>query len=400
MLLLVTAFTSVFAQADDTPLLQMLARIPDSENGRDFLTYADYQALVAARPGAPSVNSWADFTALSKEQSALFISALSGLNSGPDFYVRGLMQLADMPQVVGFDLFDIQRAASYGQPPSQVGLLEADFDPDAVIAAHTARGYTHATEDGMTLLCGAKGCDDMSLNLDGVNPANPFGGSLGRSQPVLIGDGVIASSASIGAVAELASTLVGETHSLAAQPDYHAAAEAITQDGTLLQAAFIRPADIPQASAAAMRSNLSSEQTQAILGQIKADFVPLLQYNLIAFADTASADQQTTLIALVYTNHDQAETAAATFPARLAQAESIQTQRSFGDMLDDRGVTATDVSIYDASSNRSVVVIALHSPLPSATTPESEQPEPMSRVYALLIRALYAQDVGWLATQF
>jgi hypothetical protein len=211
---------------------------------------------------------------------------------------------------------------------------------------------------------------------------------------------VIASSASIGAVAELASTLVGETHSLAAQPDYHAAAEAITQDGTLLQAAFIRPADIPQASAAAMRSNLSSEQTQAILGQIKADFVPLLQYNLIAFADTASADQQTTLIALVYTNHDQAETAAATFPARLAQAESIQTQRSFGDMLDDRGVTATDVSIYDASSNRSVVVIALHSPLPSATTPESEQPEPMSRVYALLIRALYAQDVGWLATQF
>jgi hypothetical protein len=46
------------------------------------------------------------------------------------------------------------------------------------------------------------------------------------------------------------------------------------------------------------------------------------------------------------------------------------------------------------------VVIALHTPLPSTTPPAGESPAPMSRVYTLLMRALYSRDLGWLATQF
>lgn len=400
LVLLLAVFSSALAQPDDSPLLQMLARIPDSENGRDFLTYADYNALIAARPGAPSVKSWGDFTALGKEQSALFISALQGLSSGPEFYTRSFMLLGDMPSIVGFDLFDIQRAAAYGQPPQSVALLEGDFDPDAVIAAHMARGYTQTKQDGTTLLCSANGCDGTQISMADRNPANPFGGELGRTQPVLVGSGFVASSTSVDAIRVLSGTLAGDTRSLADQPDYHAAAEAITQSGALLQAAFLRPTDIAPASTALMNSNLSAEQAQRLLDQIKADFVPLLQYNLVAFADTASADGQTTLIALVYTNHDQAETAAEMFPERLTQAQSFQVQDTFGHVLKGRGVTAADVSIYDASSSRSVVVVALHSPLPSTTVTEGEAPEAMSRVYTLLMRALYSRDLGWLATQF
>lgn len=400
--LLLAVLTPAAAQPIDSPFLRMLARVPDTPAAYETFSYADYRALVAARPGAPSVTSWAEYAALNDDQQALFLSALQGLNSGPDAFARAFLQSGEMAAAVGFDLLNVERAAAYGNPPAGVTLLEGDFNADAVIAAHEARGYTASHAGDLMLLCGANGCENGLLaNLSDRNPANPFGGELGRNQPVLVGQRLVASSPSSDALALVEATLAGKAASLSDQPDYRAAAEAITANGTLLQALFIRPADIlPLSSAGADNPALTARDRQTLLDRLRAAFVPLPQYTLIAFADTLVGGEQVTIVALVYTNQADALATAALFPAQLEDAQSFLVKRPFRDVLTERGVTAAEAAVCNASTKRSVVTITLRSPLPAAVAAAGERPAALSRVYAMLARAYYARDLGWLATQF
>src|SRR5664279_4656463 len=186
LVILVLGIGSVMAQSDESPLLQMLARIPDTPTAHDYLTYVDYRALIAARPGAPNVTSWQDFSSLQgSKEGALFMSVLQGISSGPQFYVTWFRSDKDMPATVGFDQFASDRAVEYNKPPATVTLLQGSFDSNAIIVAHEARGYTTQQTGSFTLLCGANGCY-RGINADpsAINHANPFGGDLGRTQPV------------------------------------------------------------------------------------------------------------------------------------------------------------------------------------------------------------------------
>ncbi|MFN8450530.1 MAG: hypothetical protein U0521_18575 [Anaerolineae bacterium] len=389
------------AQGDDTPFLRMLARVPDTTAAREFLTYVDYRAIIAARPGAPSVSTWQQYEATARtEAGGRLQAALMGIMSGPSYFTQSFLLGGDMAEAVGFDPFTVERGIEYGQPPATVTILEGNFDTNAVIAAHEARGYTESELGSLTLLCGADGCENgLTLNLRDRNPANPFGGSLGRSQPVLVGDGLVVSSPSIGALDLAASSINGESGSLADNADYRAAAEALSASGAVLQAYFITPSEISTASEALTNLSLSAAEIKALRAQLAKDFVPVPQYNLIVLGDTATDSEQIGTVALVYANETDAEAAAALFPAKLQNSESLQMGRAFGEVLADRGVTSIDATVYAASTGRSVMLLALHAPLPKDTTEEG-RPQASSLVYSVLARAYFARDLGWLATQF
>ena len=203
----------IFAQTTETesPLLRMLARIPDSPAARQYFSYVDYQALLASRPGVPEITSWEQLSSLAGSKSnegRVVMAALQGMQSGPQFYARYFMQAGEMPSVVGFDLLAIERAVEFGNPPEQGDVLEGNFDTQAVIDAHVTRLYTPSDENGLTLLCPEAGCDTgMEINIRQRDNANPFGGNLGRSQPVLVGDSLVASSASIDVVNAIAAAV-------------------------------------------------------------------------------------------------------------------------------------------------------------------------------------------------
>jgi len=408
MALLIVGIAPVFAQTsepNESPLLTLLAHIPDNASAREYLSYIDYRALFAARPGAPQITSWTQFNTLltaNSKESAAVKAALYGVQSGPQFFATSLMQAGDMPSVAGFDVFAIERAVEFGNPPNKGDLLEGDFDAQAVINAHEKRGYTSSAQNGLTLLCPAAGCDSgTQLDMSNINNANPFGGNLGRSQPVLVGDRLVASSPSLDVVNAIADTAAGKSASLADQPDYRAAAEAISAGGTLIQTYFVQPTDIGAASSVLMNSRLSAAQIKALTAQLQANFVPLPAYNLIALADTATATEQQALVALVYTTQANAEAAAALFPKRLQDYTSLVAQKSMSDLLAERGVTSMEASVYAASTDRYVVIVTLHAPLPSNTIPaDGTTLQASSLVYSLLVRAYQSRDLGWLATQF
>lgn len=387
------------AQGEETPLLRMLARIPNTSAARESLSYVDYRALIAARPGASTVSSWLEFeltSSIGGSGSRQLMAALIGIQSGPAFFSRSFPQGGAMAEAVGFDLFTIERAAEFGTPPETVAILEGDFDTDAVIAAQTARGYTEDDVGDLTLLCGVDGCDSgMNTNLRDRNPANPFGGEFGRSQPVLVGEQLVASSPSIEALDLTASTINGEGDSLADDTDYAAAAEAISTDGVLLQAYFIAPANIPPLSEALLDAvSMTAAEIKMLRATLAQNFVPMPPYSLIAIADAATDSEQLGLVALVYADQADAEAAAALFPAQLQDFESLLTHRPFGEHLAERGVSSIEATVYPASTGRSVMLLTLHAPLPE------DEDAPSSVMFRLLAQAYFTRDLGWLATAF
>ncbi len=397
-LILIIGILPADAQDDTSSLIDMLARVPNTSAAHDNLSYVDYQALFAVvRPDAPVIHSWQDFDAANGTgEGAPSINVLLNINGGPALFQYGFGERETIPTTMGFDLFGINRALEFGQPPNNVTLIEGDFDHNAVIAAHEARGYTVSETDGLTLLCGAEGCDaGNQISMTNIDRSNVFGGELGRSQPVLIGDGVIVSSPNLDEVEATASTLAGNSDSLADQPDDHAAAEAITASGVLTQAYFIAPINISTANESLMMSTMSDAQIAKVRAQLEADFVPLPPYTLCAIADTATSTDEQAIVALVYETRSDAEDAAALFPDHLTRYQSLLTGQSMGDMLDDRGVTTIKASIFSASSNRTVLLLTLSAPLNGAEGGQSAQ---SSAIYRLLINAYFARDLGWLAT--
>lgn len=405
-LLLLTGVFSASAQDDDNPLLDMLARVPNSTAAREWLTYIDYDAVISARPGAPLVQSWEEFETLSAsngDEIKLYMNALGAVRSGPAFFARYFQQSSEMPEVAGISLFDIQRGIEYGQPPGQVVILEGDFDSDAIIAAHEARGYTQINEGDFTLLCPAAGCDTgAQSNLANRNTANPFGGDLGRSQPVLLGNGLVASSTDDQALNTVAAAIAAEAKTLADQPDYRAAAEAVNSVGKVLQTYFISPLDVSSGSMAAlfMNPNMTQEQVEALREQLLDHFDPLPQYQLITLAHTVSGDEEQAIVALTYANAGAAQSAAEVIMQRLEAYTSLVTRKPFLEMFTDNGVTI-DTSIYDPDSNRPTVIVTFRSALPPAVVPENAfDARAIGVPYARLVQAYMQRDLGWLATEF
>ncbi|HVU11131.1 MAG TPA: hypothetical protein VHD90_07620, partial [Phototrophicaceae bacterium] len=136
IILLIASVISVSAQASTSPLLQMLARIPDSDAAHQFLSYIDYPALIAARPGATPVTTAQQFEALQKTSGDafhLYMSGLNGISSGPSI-LNNLFSVADqVPTVMGFDFFGVDQGVSYGQPPQTVTILTGNIDSSSVI---------------------------------------------------------------------------------------------------------------------------------------------------------------------------------------------------------------------------------------------------------------------------
>ena len=402
-LILIVGIVPTSAQDQSNPLLDLLARVPDAPAAHEYLSYADYQAIFASYPGATRPTSYQDFTDLTADRdgaSQAVMGALMSINSGPQLFQNLTSSGDEVAATMGFDLFNIDRALEYGNPPASVTLIEGDFDPAVVIAAHEARGFTASETNGLTLLCGADGCDQgLHVNRENVNQANIFGGQLGRSQPTLVGDHLIASSASIDAINLTASAISGDSDSLADQPDYRAAAEAITANGTLTQAYLITPETIPQSVMDTMLfPSLTAKQRQAMIAQIEASFVPMPPYTLVAIADTVNDGVESAMLALVYADPADADAAAALFPERLTTFQSQQTKQTWGDLFAAQQVASVEAQVFTPSVDRAVMVLTINTPLVSPDNTDGHRTPISDPIYRALINSYFQQDLGWLAT--
>jgi hypothetical protein len=227
---------------------------------------------------------------------------------------------------------------------------------------------------------------------------------LGRRQPLFVTDALVASSPSTPRLVTQAQAIAGETNTLAQNDDYRSLAEAITQNGQLLQAWFISPLDIMPASAslveALMRSGASAEEITNLQAELEAEFTPLPQYRLVSIADTASEGEQIALVALVYNNAEEASEAGEIIVQRIEDYVSLATQQPLSELLEDRGVMGLETEVVE-SDERAVLLVKLNAPIPSAEpVDEGLAPVSSSMLFRLLINMYQQRDLGWLATAF
>ncbi len=400
---------------DDEPLMQMLARIPNTTLSRTEIYFNDRKAVETAYPSARMPANFAEFMAMSEakgEDTELLPVDLwwrVWRNQGSAISARYMMGADETEAAMGLDYFQIEQEMTYGTPPNQTMQLAGSFDLDKVRAAYLLRGYA-AQAGEIKLLCPEAGCDTGAMtNLADRNPANLFGGDLGRSQSILIVDNALISSPSEVAMNDNMDVVAGDEQSLADLPQYQAAAAAITSEGTLMQAYFwdgellLGMSDV--SPAALFGGRVTPEVIKRFYEDMLKDFVELPSYQLMAFADVASETEQIGQVALVYTTEEAAATAAVVIPERIKTYQSIAIQRAFTELLEERGVAEPVISIVE-HGERYVVLVSF--PTPKASDEELQQfnvtnlelPETTAPglIYRLLIDAAIRRDLGWLNT--
>lgn len=389
ILLLITSL-SVAQDAAESPLLDMLARVPDIESVRTafpVFSYVDYGAVSSTREvGLITETDIAERA----DAVSLWMAALIGVKSGPDSNYW-FAQIGAMDALVGFSWLDVQRAAVFGTPPSLGTLLEGDFEPDAITAAFTARGYNSFTEGDASILCPPDGCDTgQMLNMDNRDPANPFGGHLGRSEPVaLLPGGVIANSPNYDEVlVEVLAAQSGDLASLADDPHYVAAVGAVERLGTLRQVQFFAPESVNS------YGRTPGDPDAAAFGDLP-------DYRLFVLADTVADGQEITSLALVYDDAETAKSAAAVLDMRLPLVVSLARNQTLLDIVVERG-GQPDAAYVVKVGDYSVVLLTIRNPLPSNTQQDVDGVMrflPSGQIFQVFITGIYRRDLTLLSTE-
>lgn len=372
-----------------SPLLELLRFVPANapDLGPILFSYADYAAIEAARPGLPEIESSADF--LSNDEAArAWLNNSFRINAGASNLFRYFMVMVEEgPELLGFDVFDIDRSLEVGQPPATLTILSGALNPVTVNLAYGFLGFETTEIGGLPALCSADGCDvGMEHDLRGREPANPFGGDLGRRQPILVLPEALVSSPSEEFVEGAAAAYQGEVESMADDLVIQAAVEAITpSDGALLQAIFLDPAGV---------MTLSPLPNGEPLDEFVADYGSLPPYKLAILADTQEGQDQVARVALVYADEESATEAAAELSERLRNF----SPPSIGDtdllILEDRGGTVEDGTVYSSADGTVfVAVVPVRSATPPLPEPDEANPMTPGIVFRTLVQALYRREL-------
>ena len=245
--LAIGASSAVPAMTQDgwTGLTTALGSVPDTLDVRQQLvSWIDYGALLGSRDGAAHPASMEALLAqLDADDPAarLWLAALNGAASGSGRLLRYLLNGGpEWPRLVGFDFTDVHSELAFGQPPGDGIVLQGEFDPARIGAALSARDFTTTDAGPFSLWCRSDGCNKgLKLDIADRDPADPFGGELGRRQPLAVSEGTLLSSAAIETVDGMLDATRGARPSLADDPSYATVAEALAGEGTLVQATFV-----------------------------------------------------------------------------------------------------------------------------------------------------------------
>lgn len=353
-------------------LIDMMALVPSSVgtlDGPDYFSYVDFRALDAARPDVVSPDNWEVWTSLDSRRFALWFANFSRYAIGSGGLAQNLMQYNLMPDVVGFDFFDIDRYLNFGQPPDWGNLYVGEFDAQSIAEAHTARNYVATTiDEDLTLWCSEQGCDaGYEVNVEEVEPANIFGGDLGREQPFYIGSNLIFNTPNVAYLDTFPNLYAGRAASLLARPAFLAGAEAISAgEGDLIQAWFLNPtlfgADFVIGRIDTTPSETDEQVTYALEG-----YQSIAPYELAILADRQEGNEQVAIVALVYSDETSAENAAAEVSNRVATFSNILVTRRDEPLIELENINATvaDPQVYySPEADRWVAVISARYDLP------------------------------------
>ena len=429
--------TSLSAQDDSSTRIQeMLAFLPDTPEIRSgHIGYANYHAvfpIMAEYSDIADVDSllaclraeecddmvyWFDaMPALSAELIQLR-ALIQGRNYADGDCERDPATFAvdcgeppvydSMLDVMGFGYFDIMHTLSvrsFDMLP--VFVLAGQFDTEAIDVALTARGYAaQDAPDDINLWCVVEGCDESVGGRATIDTANIFGGDVGAKRPLAATSDYVVSSAVIETVKQALSSYMGDVPSLADAPEIIALDSALNSiSGTPVQAVIIpSPTTLVFGIDALIAQMAASgvEITDELIEELTEDYmlsedelVPI--YEAMAIADYKDDTGRQTVVALVFNNEDTAILAETRIQARLANYVSLEWQVPMDALIEGRG-DITDTQFFtDEVTGKTVLMLQWWMTAPD--DPDSQNTYMQGGLFPILLRGIYAGDMGWLAT--
>jgi hypothetical protein len=389
------------------PLFILLDRIPREpiHQAEDFIYFLDNLALeaayAAARPpdaetllnSRDSGDAYTVWWVVSRQTNWLLVDTLAALET--------------MPETVGFSILDVDQALRFGAPPERGLILTGSFDADAVREAYkTNLDYEQNDFDGVTIWCWQEGCEQgMQPNLGNIARENPFGGSLGQRQPMIIRDDMLMASPDLELVLAHHHASLGSWPSLALEPGYRALVNAAAHDAHVLQAILANQAITGRlASRPPIDERLAPEMSSVELDTFLDNYRELPPYRLLMISDAVTADEQIARLGLLYRDVRTADIAAEVLLERLASYQSAQTRLPISQLLAERNVPDPR---YYLIEEEDWVTLVMEFPTPKAASEEIIQMvDPAYRgtatrpgmIFRLFQNMLFADDTSWLST--
>ena len=367
-----------------TPLLAML--VPDTvtaRQGRPSVSFVDFgAAFEASSASSHSPKTSEEFAAMSPETRQTWLKTLGRLRSGPpDLLPHLLVMIENMPDLLGFEWFDIDRALSYGTPPDVGTLFAATPDPDRLAEKLLGRAFERTSYQGTTLW--QKGEED-SIDIMAREPGDPFVGPLGRAVRLAVFPDYLANAPTAAMTQAVVNSHDDRYPSLADADDYRTLAEALAlEEGALVQAQFWNFFDVglvPDDPSGMLRN---PPGTLPSLPETAPQGDALPPYGLAVLADSQAGPEQVGIVALLYEDGETAQEAAAVLTARLEAARSADYEAW--------DVRVEDGRAFESSTGLWAAVASVRYPLP--TTEDAPAP---GAVFASWIRETAIREFGLL----
>lgn len=331
-----TAYHHPPAQVDEpdaAPLVALMANIPllpvfpDMEP--HLINYVNYRAVEQANGIAPIADR-AAYRALTDKERAAWQTSLLRVRAGLDGMVNLTHERINaMPELLGFDYFDMDSSLWYGNEPF-IGVLVRSED-GRFLATRTASALATRGFERRVVATGTawgKGGDGMT-DLANIELGDPFGGDVGLSSRVAVFDPYTVMNSFLWPLVFTSA----EAHA-GIQPNYtdfdifpHTAQQ-LAQDGDLLQALIV--------------NRTVGERYAA-----DPDALTLPPYDLAAVADLQRDEQQVQRVLLVYAEEAAAERALDLLPGFISEFD--------GGWLDRLGFGVGQLTVVAADDRYTVV---------------------------------------------
>jgi hypothetical protein len=396
LIVLVVLFSfPVIAQNDPNethPMLNLLSFVPDTPEVRSAFYYADIETSVATRFGTrqyANSEEWYEFP----DEQDVWQAALPHVM--PIFHNNFSLMVADAGETTGINYFSIERTAWFGQDESYGLIMEGDFDTEAIVTAYKERDWELTpNDDSILVLCSNLGCEEGSvIDFTNRNTANPFGGELGRREPIALVDDYIFNAIEMDSFETMLMTRAGLHPSLGAAADVQAAVRNLNLYGSIRQAAIFNHADLIQTM---LPLTIEPAARRRTLNQIQD--VPVAQ--LLMLVDTANPFIEAGHLLLVYATQADAQIAQAALSQNLSPDSNLvlAPNGTLRQLMESRGILQPVTMIEDEMSGYFVVRVSLQNSLTIGTAHSTNGSLiPSGIQFYLFLRMVQVRDVHWFA---
>ncbi|MFP4323170.1 MAG: hypothetical protein ACLFTK_12015 [Anaerolineales bacterium] len=317
-------------------MLLPLAALAQEDQSADpaLLTLLAYVPQSATQPSNDERGNIIEFSDLAAHNDLLgmnLMDATFGARVIPTGYIdrtgiigsqQWFVQYENMEPLVGFTLPQVGQMMTWGVPPSTATVYRGEFDEDAISEALRARDFDAEDREGFTFF--SRG-EDGEIDVSQREPADPFGGDLGRSARVAVYDDLLVYSP-VSALLRTITTAQANDAALADVPGWETLARALyAKDSDVLRAWLFPPlTTLDLAVPATTVISVTGEPESPFLDSVDlSGWGALPPPRIAALADREENGEHVHLIAAVYADAATAQLAADELAARLPTFETV-----------------------------------------------------------------------------